>query len=74
MRTKFEMIPIDDDELTGAIDKQIEFVEIELDDSGDFVRIDFKYDKVDKSICAANITKKEAIMIAKQILLHYNCA
>ena len=72
MRTKFEMIPIDDDDLTGCIDKQIEFVELELDDSGDYVRIDFKYDDPKKPICAANITKNEAIMMAKQILLHYN--
>lgn len=70
MITKCEIIPFDDETVTGTIDKSIEYVNIEMWE--DYLRIELYYMSTDKISKATNITKDEAIQIAQQILMYYN--
>ena len=71
MTTNYQLIPLDDNDLTGKIDENIEYVNIEACDNG-VVRIEFDYCNNDKDNYAANIEKDEAIRVAKQILAYYD--
>jgi len=69
MIVKLKLEPRDDNDLTGVIDENIISVDIELW-SGGYVRIELDYD--DGKINATNISKNDAVQLAKNILSFYN--